>query len=499
MRHFLHQLSWIVHYRVRAALRYLGANAFVLALLGPLIVGALFLIVDRGVLLIRDTVQELVVTGGGALPGSVSLVGALLLTALGLGAAFDELYPKRDPRVLLDILPVTPLARLVVAWLACFVGNGLAWGGLGLLASLLGPDGPEPPALAVLLQLALVFVPLTSMQLIVVLVAVRARLFRAGPVLVAGAIGVALVVAAPRTPALAAIALAPWLAAAGQMEQALFRVLLPEGLPGHVWTGMLAWATTSVVLAVLYGVLTVRWQRRDRVRAHALRSPGSGALGRWLLARTTWLGRPIAAQVVRDLLLVWRRFSPIVYVAAALTVLANLMVLFVLPTLGVNAFWHGRLALLGVVAGVLAQVALVPFVLRHELPRFGFERAAGLEAPRIWRAKLWLARFLALPPLALGVAVLGSVPQPGQAYGLAALELLLAAWVVSSLIGVATFEIADRPLLGLIFGALVALAFASLMIFYRQFLPFWLIGYFIVAGAIADRATHRVRFTEVIR
>ncbi len=502
MRNVFQQTSWILRFRARSGLRYLGANAFVLAVLGPLIIGSLFLVVDRGVLLARDTVRDVAFAGTSALPGPGFLILSLLLTALGLGYAFDEMYPRRDPRILLDVLPVRAPVRFVVAWLACLVANGLAWGGMVLAASLLGADGPTLPPVDVWAHLALALLPLAGIQLIAVLATVRLQLFRAGPVLAGGAVLAAMAVLGARWPTLSAIVLAPWLATASQIERA-FGVVLGVDLSAistRAWVGgwpLLA-VTTLASAAVAYGLMA-RCQRGDRARAHALRPPGRGEFGDWLAHRLARLGPPIAAQVVRDVLLVLRRFSPIVYVAATLTILANLLVLFVVPTLGLGPFWHGRIALVGVVAGVLAQVALVPFVLRHELPRFWFERAAGVAAPQIWRAKLWLARLLALPPAGIGAVVLAAVPQSTSAYGIAILELVLAAWVVSSLIGVATFEIADRPLLGLIFSTLVALAWASLMIFYRQLLPFWLIGYAIVAGSIADRATHRVRFTEVIR
>jgi hypothetical protein len=77
------------------------------------------------------------------------------------------------------------------------------------------------------------------------------------------------------------------------------------------------------------------------------------------------------------------------------------------------------------------------------------------------------------------------------------LKLFIMAFMVASLMGVMAFEIASRPLLGLILSGLAALLAAGLFIFYWIAWPLWLYGYVVAMHSLRRRAQTKVQFTEV--
>ena len=162
--------------------------------------------------------------------------------------------------------------------------------------------------------------------------------------------------------------------------------------------------------------------------------------------------------------------------------------------------WVERLLVAGPTLSVLALTSLVPFVLAYQLPRFWMEKSTGVALEAVWRSKLLLAALLAVGPLLVGLALIVLL-HPGHPLATAAacLQLIASATVVSSIVGLAVFEIAEQPFMGLTFGALVGLAVAALFVFYPAAWWLWLVVYGYLAAQIAGRASRRVRFTEVTR
>ncbi|RMH16033.1 MAG: hypothetical protein D6696_19195 [Acidobacteria bacterium] len=492
-------LALVLRFRLLSWRRFLRHNAFVLLVLGPLIGGSLLWIADRYLPLLR-LLPDGALSTPSALPSAAALILALALTALALPASVGRLYPRRGAGALLDGLPVAAGTRFRALALAAWSDAGRTAAAVLLVLLLIARRGPGglPPAAAVAawgLTLAAVALALTAVALAATLMLIHLRLLRAAPLLLLAA-ALALAVAAGRSQPAAALPLLPWLAPAAQLDALLRQAAgLDAGHPGAGGAAALFATTAAAYLTAL--ALYRRWQPGDRAAAHLPPRP-RGSLLRRLLARVSRLfGRPVGAQVERDLILVTRRFSPAVYLAAGAVLAADLAAASALPELAATPYWRSRLALLAAAAGVLAAVALVPFLLRHQLPFAWLERASGLTPEDRWQAKLWLARLLALPASAGGAAALSVRAESAAELAVLALELALAAWVIATVVGLAAFEVAERPLLGLLFGAAVAAAFAALMILYRQLLPFWLIGYVVVAGSMAGRASRRLRFTEV--
>ncbi len=511
----------ILRYRLRVLRRWLGAHAFEIFVLAPVIVGGVLWVVDRQLTHLREPLAGFA-AGADPAPGSASLALALLLVAAALPATLRELYDHRGASGYLDALPVPPLSRFH-ATLAVELTRALPPIAVLLLATGALAGEVLPPAsilaersarlLAALLALAL-------SRVAVALAVVRFRLLARGRWLALGAVA-ALAVVLPH-PA-ARLALLPWLAPAAQLET-VFLDALGVGGAATAWARPWPLALTVLALYLLARVLYLAWHRRDLETANHFSSARAGRLIARLLAlgaapRTSacgggsrpnptvpgasWLlqlapGQPAAAQVGRDVALVLRCFSPAVPLAAGLALLLDAAVLAVLADLTLPELWRQRIAVAGLALSVLAVVALVPFLLKHQLPRFWIERSTGVELEQVWRAKLWTATLLAAAPASAGVAILLAAPGLGAVNrGAAVLQLLAAAWIVTSILGLAVFEIADQPLLGLLFGSLLGLAVAALFIFYPKAWWLWAVLYAWVASQIAGRATRRVRLLEV--
>ncbi len=487
----------ILRYRLRVLRRWLGVHAFELFVLAPVIVGGVLWVVDRQLSHLREPLARSL-AGTDSVSGAASLGLALLLVAVALPATFRELYDHRRGSGYLDALPVPASARFHATLTAELARALPAFAVLMLAAGALAGDLVPPIAalaersvrlLAALLALALSRVAVT-------LALVHFRLLARGRWLVLGATA-ALATVAPH-PA-ARLLLLPWLAPAAQLERVFLDAL---GVPGAAVAGMgTAWASpwtlamTALALYLLTRALYLTWHRRDLEVAARLQGARASRLTARLLAFSS---RPAAVQVGRDVALVARRFSPAVPLAAGLALLLDAAVLAVLTDLALPELWRQRLAVAGLVLSVQAVVALVPFLLEHQLPRFWIEKSTGVELEQVWRAKLGTAALLAGLPVLAGIVILLAAPGLGAtAKGIAILQLLAAAWIVTSILGLAVFEIAAQPLLGLLFGSLLGLAVAALFVFYPQAWWLWAVLYAWVASQVAGRASRRVQLLEI--
>lgn len=482
----------ILRYRLRAQRRALAADAFPILVLGPLIAGGALWVADLYLGLARAGLAALLASGGRpGVPdgGALGYGAALLLTALALPAAQRELFPVRSPGGYLDALPVPESVRFHVALAACW-SRQLPVCGV-LLATLYAlADGAATAAelVAWTLRLLAAVVPATLIAMAAAQARVRLGTLRSGggrllaaTAALAGALWLL-------PPGVRLHLLLPWRATAAQLE-----TVMGEALAVPVPSSAAALAATVAALYAGAGWLFVRFRRRDLERAeHLFRSAAAGELRLRLLR-----GRrsPLRTQLTRDLLLIGRRFSGAVYLAAALAVLAVAATVLLLPGLDLAPPWPRRLAIIGSLVAVLVLVALVPLLLRHQLPRFWLEKSTGVAPEEIWRVKVWLARVLALPGVVAGAALLGSLP--GDGWWIAVLQLLAGSWIVASVVGLAAFEIAEHPVLGLAFSALVGLALAALFVLYADVWWLWGTFYVVVAGKLGERASVRVRLLEV--
>ncbi len=496
----MHLLFPLLGFRSLEAGRALRQNAFALFVLGPLILGGALLIASRYLDLVRTplrTYAALLPELGS--PGPLGLAVALALIVIHLPGFLDELFHRQSA---LDALPVGEGTRFAVAVMASW---GRLWTSAAvlLLALAVLGDTTAPRSLlgwgfglaAALLPLALGGIVAASLR--VRFLALGAAFGATGRGLLAALLWLLLIlaVAVPR--------LAPWLLLPLWPSAALLEALLGSALLGTPLLPGLAvlveGSTATLALGLAAGFLAVRYRRRDLERAARLaRRPRAGRLAARLLER-----RRVAAVLLgRDLLLVARRFSPAVDLTAALAGLGLAMIVLVLPGFDLPLTALLRLGVLATVASTLALLTLVPLLVEHQLPRFWSERTSATAPEDVSLAKLWLARCLALPPAILGAVALALLPgalDPPGALAMALVQLVVAEWIVASVVGHTVFEIAEQPLLGIVFGSLSGLAIAALFVLYPRGWWLWLAFYLVLASKLAERAAERVKMTEARR
>ncbi len=483
----------LLRYRARALRRWIGAHAFEIFCLGPIIAGGVLWVLDRQLTQLREPLARWF-SDAGPPPGAAALALALLLLAAGLPATFRELYDHRGANGYLDALPIPAAARFHAS-LGAELARGLPAFGVLLIAAgaLAGELLPDAAMLAErCARLLAALAVLAVGRLAGALLLGHYQLLARGWWLVAGA-SVLVVLAAPEP--VRRLLLLPLLAPAAQLQIVFSGAL---GVPA----GAKVLSAHPVALAFTAGFLHTfafgcyaAWHRRD------LETVAHLGGGRWWSARRLgFLIRPVGAvgvQVGRDVALVLRRFSQAVPLAAGIWLLLDAAVLTLLADGRLPELWRQRLAVAGLSLSVQAVVALVPFLLKHQLPRFWIEKSTGVDLEQIWKAKLWTAALLAAAPVLAGTAILLAAPFAAVDRGVAILQLLAAAWIVTSILGLAVFEIAAQPLLGLLFGSLLGSALSALFVFYPQAWWLWAVLYVYVASQIAGRATRRVRLLEI--
>lgn len=505
----LHGLRILVA-RARLLRRWVVEHAFVLFVLGPIVVGGVLWAGERQLLALREPLGQLL--RADAAPGPVGWgLAAVVLLALWTGTLREVYGRSRPGEDLLDALPVGEGSRFVAIAGSCLVRSLVpALLILGALAVL--DDGPAAPGSwpvrAALVALAVATLAALDLLLVYVLAAVRwltlPRLLAAAAVPLAGFLWT------PLRPLLH-LASRPLEAPAALLEGALrsaLGVAMPVGVAGELPYALRVAAVELGALVVVAGVLSVLRRRHDLEHVQqVLRSRSGGLLSRWLRrplpAPLEWRleqrwDATLTAGLRRDLRLVARRFSPVVQLAAALALACEALAVALVVGGRIAAQWHGEVLVIGGVLTVLAWSSVVPFLLSHELPRFWIERSTSVEPERVWGAKALLAGLLAVAPLAVGVGTIVVLLPLGEAW-LPALQLLAAGGSVAAVVGASVFEIAEEPHLGLLFAAFVGLALATLFVAYPKAWFLWLAGAGWVVGMMVDRGARRVRFTEVPR
>lgn len=479
----------VLRARGRIARRRVRERAFELFVLAPLIVGAVAWVGERYLDMLRPAVLE-ALSEPAAAGSVVSLALALFVAPILWPGALRELYGHAA----LDALPVPEPSRLAVTQIAMAARALWPLAALSGVYAVLHRRAPSAGEIAGLLA---GLVLLAWLDALLAAALVHCGWARAGRLLAVGAAG-AFCAFGP-LPALRAVLL-PWGVAGASLHAALSGGA--TSLAASPWA---ATVTALLAVAAALAVVHLRWRRADLERGLAA-EVGARHRASWLKLPPAldrkfgerWPG-PLRALLRRDVLLVVRRFSPAVHLAAglALTFMAS-AALALDARLPLEPAWRLQAMIAGATLAVLASAALVPFLLHRQLPVFWLEKATGVPLEQVWAAKVWLALLLALPGFALGAAlILAFGPAPPLLRLQAVGQLLFSSFVVSSLIGLASFEIATEPLIGTLWSGLVALALASLFVLYPQGWWIWLLGYGWAAGEVAKRASRRVRLTQV--
>ena len=495
--------------RGRIFRRFLVQHGFVLFILGPMVVGAVAWVAERYLDLLRQPLVQLLAPAGG-FPDRPSTILGLMVAALLWPSTLREVFgrPGRG-QDLLDALPISELHRfLVAAWMSISRVLGLAlifvvglWA-LEQEPTFFGADGGLPVRMG---TLVLAFIALAMLNLLLVVVLMPLRLASTGRLLALAGVAT-LAVAQPWVSARWWLAPFAWagrpIAAAGSAALSSDSRFLADPLAADM--GVSSWLLLlglSLGSAAVAGWVFVHRRRLDLEKAQSLDVPVErrGIPGfHWLEGRAARLPPSTLAQLRRDLLMILRRFSPAVPLALGLTLLADLLLVAVALDPSLPALWIHRAMVLAAFVGVLAMVSVVPFLLKEQLPVFWLEKSTGVALEHVWQTKWILSVLVVLPQVAVAGALIGWLG-PGEGWQgiISVLQLIACAGIAATLVGITVFEIAEQPILGLLFSGFVSSALASLMIFYPQAWWLWLtfFGYFV--SLVAGRAARRVRYTEV--
>lgn len=257
---------------------------------------------------------------------------------------------------------------------------------------------------------------------------------------------------------------------------------------------------------VVYSIvrrLNELWRGSDIEYARRLQSSAglSIPMARGLERR---LSPSVAAQLTRDLRLTLRAFSSAVYVVFAVAMLwtaalTAALTTELLPTLVYGSGWLDATWLPQVMAikavcvlTVVTISSVLPVLIAFELPHMWLERAAGTTGLELLQAKILYARILTAPaPLIVWCAGMLVGEVPGY-YALPLLgECLWLWWLVSSLIGVFSFEMPMRPELAIIvIGTLASAAGVVGVIFW----PAGLVIYPQAMHSLTARGRQRARY-----
>ena len=491
--------------RGRLFRRFLSEHAFVLFILGPMVVGAVAWVAERYLNLLRQPLLQLL-DPGSAFPDRASTVLGLVVAALLWPSSLREVFGRGGRgQDLLDVLPISEGRRfLAAAWVSIARVLGLALvfvAGLWALEqepAFFELNGMLPARLAVL---GLAFAAVAMLDLLLVVVLVPLGLASTGRLL--GLAGAAIFILIAPFPS-ALWLLSPLslvgrpLAAAGAAALGSNAAFLATHPTSPSWMALLVFALLSATVA---GWIFVVRRRGDLEKAQSLDLPAkrSGLPGQRLLqGLMDRLPPSTVAQLKRDLLMILRRFSPAVPLALGLTLLSDLMLILVAFDPNLPALWIHRAMVSAAFVGALAMVSMVPFLLKDQLPVFWLEKSSGVALDHVWQTKWILSALVVLPQvLVTGLLILWLSPGESWDRMISVLQMIATAGIAATLVGTTVFEIAEQPILGLLFSAFVSSAVASLMIFYPQAWWLWLAFFGYLVSLVSDRAARRVRYTEV--
>jgi hypothetical protein len=482
----MNALLVLVRYKLLIVWRRVKDNFFTLFVLGPLILGFVYLIAVPYLRALALGVYSVPPRGAAEL----SVAGLIFLFLLAPASSVAaEFYPLQSPDSYLDSLPISNGWRFCELALFRAAKNLPIVVALGIFDYLIGRIAGRPAHLSDLcLQLLLpALLQLTGLQILIVLLAAHYGFLKLSRML--PMFGVLFTIAA-LIPAAAPIALFPIAGIKGLLLALVGR-----------WFGSteLGFARSSlpiaVALAAIYFVAAFlayrRWRINDREaveRAISTRSelPGLSKLVNLFERRA---GAQVAAMLYRDLILTFRFFSSAVYLSIGVAFLFEVgLIVFCL-----NYIREGEPFEIAVQAAcALASFALASLsaaLVKHQLAFISIERSLPVHGIEMYHDKLWYSRILSLPaPLISFVLalILGSLDL--QSAGFLLFKLLLVWILVASLVGALAFEIASRPGLAIPFAAITSLSIASLTI---RLWWLWIILYPYIMDKLEMRARER--------
>ncbi len=461
---------------IRSLLRWARQHVYAWLILAPVVLGITYFTVVRLAENLPDWQPSTILKLTLAALFNLSLVG------LSLSRASAEIYHPRRPESYFDALPVSAAAHLHAA-----LATRVARTGVVAAAALLARAASGETHLLHALDLPplLCFIAVTSLSETL------------------GALNW-IHWGHTRNPRAAIAALLVLLVNGILGGLLLTMVFKPSSFSSRfeLWLTAVCLVWILLVYSLVY-LLNTRWRSSDIEYARRLESATRPTVR---VARVLERRLPpvVAAQLARDVRLTIRAFSSAVYVVFAVAALCTVALIAALttewlpPLLGdtawLDATWLPHVIAIKVacVLGVVSLASLLPVLIAYELPHMWLERAAGTTGLDLLRAKICYARLLTAPaPLIIwsAGALTGSVP---VFYALPLLaECLWLWWLVSSLMGVLSFEMPTRPDLAIIVNGTLGLALGLVA---ALVWPVGLIVYPQAMHSLAARGRQRARY-----
>lgn len=481
----MNALLVLLRYKLLLAWRHVKDNLFTLVVLGPMILGVVYMIAVPYLRALSEGVYTPPAPAGAQLALAALVLLLLLAPTSSIAARF---YPLQSPDAYLDTLPITVGSRFIALALSR-IGRNLTFAiALTALHYFIMRMGNRPTELLelTLLLLAPAVLHLSALQILFVLLAAHFNLLRLSRLL--PIVGVLFVTAA-LLPATRVLIFAPL---AGLLD--LLATLLNHWFNvGNIRQGRYLLALLLAALYLSAAFLMYRaWQVSDHeavARALGTRHRIRG-LKRVTEAVARLTGGNVAAHLLRDLLLTFRFFSSAVYVSFAVAALFQLALVVFAFRVADSGNWFELGAQSACALSTFALAALAPALVKHQLGYLWLERALPVDKEDLYKNKLWYARLISLPALIVCAVIAPSVGSLGDATNLAFLLLKMAlVWLlVSSLVGALAFEITSRPGLAIPFTAIASLSIASLTI---RVWWLWLLVYPYIMDKLEQRGHER--------
>ncbi|MEW6730168.1 MAG: hypothetical protein AB1489_02405 [Acidobacteriota bacterium] len=482
----MNSLLLLIGYRLLAAGRQVKDNIFTLFILGPLILGISYLIVQPYLIAIgegiyslpADTILEL---------GITAFIFLLLLAPASVVAA--ECYPIQSPDAYLDSLPIAPVwhfSALVLIRAAKGLPLMIALSAIHYLIEQAAGRSPQLVSLWISVLLP-ALLQLTALQFVLVLVAAHYRFLQLGRLLPIFAV---LLIIIALLPAASSILLFP---IAGCRE-------LFTGVIKHWFAGVPPLASTSSSLIALalsvIGLIGAffayqRWSIQDREAVESML--GMRRTRGWLLGLVEsferLMGVSAMAQLLRDLLLTFRFFSSAVYLGFAVAILCQFGFILFSLRYGQTGLSFELAAQTACALASFALAALASALVKYQLAFLWLERSTPVKGIEMYHDKLWYARLLSLPALIISAVLMFLLSSADISSRIFLLAKMLLVWLmVSSFVGALSFEIITRPTLAIPFVAIASLSITSLTI---RLWWLWFLLYPYIMAKLAERARQR--------
>ena len=492
------QFLWLLRFKSIVFRRWLTSNLYTTIWLGGIILGGFWMMLTPYL----EMLQKFLATHSQRYQfgdGLVVTVGLMvLLVVFSFSSTLQDVYATRTADSYLDGLGVTTPARFALTVVTRFLKNVPS---LLIVAGLCAVLRPVPTVgLATLAELGppllAGWIYLTALQIASVLLLVHVR-WCTPRKLIGLLAGILTATALVSWSKVFLVFLFPLVPAAGALESVLTGMLHPGSGRQFGYEIGLPLAAGVLVLECARRMFT-HWRMDDRGMAQEfseIRRP----LFNWIVERLLRRQEPpVRAQILRDLALCRRGFSPAVLMSPAFAILFQFGALSLIGRRLISEDIFEWVFLLGVMFSAFSLIALAPLLLKYQLSYFWIEKSIGLSPEHLAESKLVLSRLFGFA--AFGLACLAVVGYPATSL-LATLVLLLKAAVVcyttASLVGILLFEVAARPLISLILCGVAASIIAGLFIFYWVGWPLWVYMYLYLMHNLRERVKTRVFFTEV--